>query len=216
MKDLLKEIKLNESTISMMFGALLVLIVGTLLISNFRNQDNLLNRDNASDQGSQTENDVDLNRNGTYTVAEGDSLWTIAEREYGTGYEWTEIAAANPGIQSSGDIEIGQEIIIPDTNKILEEAASTSAEGVQESAPIAQVTPVPVEATPAAQHDHNEVQLNTQNNADRSYTVKTGDNLWNIAVEMYGDGYRWTDIAKANSLSNPDVIHNGNTLTIPA
>ncbi len=48
-----------------------------------------------------------------------------------------------------------------------------------------------------------------------TYMVQSGDDLWNVAVRAYGDGYRWTDIAKANSLSNPSIIHSGNVLKIP-
>lgn len=48
-----------------------------------------------------------------------------------------------------------------------------------------------------------------------TYTVQKDDDLWDIAVRAYGDGYRWVDIAKANKLSNPDIIHSGNILTIP-
>lgn len=48
-----------------------------------------------------------------------------------------------------------------------------------------------------------------------SYTVKAGDSLWNIAREMYGDGYKWSEIAKNNSLVNPNIIHPGNVLKIP-
>lgn len=49
----------------------------------------------------------------------------------------------------------------------------------------------------------------------KSYTVKSGDNLWNIAVKIYNNGYRWVDIAKANNLANPDIIHSGNILILP-
>jgi nucleoid-associated protein YgaU len=48
-----------------------------------------------------------------------------------------------------------------------------------------------------------------------SYTVVEGDNLWDIAVRRYGDGYRWVDIAKANSLSNPDLIYPGSKFALP-
>ncbi len=48
-----------------------------------------------------------------------------------------------------------------------------------------------------------------------SYTVVKGDYLWEIAVRAYGDGYKWVEIAKANNLVNPDVIHSGNVLKLP-
>lgn len=48
-----------------------------------------------------------------------------------------------------------------------------------------------------------------------SYTVVKGDYLWNIAVRAYGDGYRWTEIAKANNLVNPSLIFSGNVLILP-
>lgn len=48
-----------------------------------------------------------------------------------------------------------------------------------------------------------------------TYTVVKGDNLWNIAVRAYGDGYKWVEIARENNLANPDLIHSGNVLTLP-
>ncbi len=48
-----------------------------------------------------------------------------------------------------------------------------------------------------------------------TYTVLEGDHLWEIAVRAYGDGFRWSDIAKANNLSSPDAITVGMVLTIP-
>lgn len=48
-----------------------------------------------------------------------------------------------------------------------------------------------------------------------SYTVVKGDNLWNIAVKEYKDGFMWTKIAQANNLANPHIIHAGNVLKLP-
>ncbi len=48
-----------------------------------------------------------------------------------------------------------------------------------------------------------------------SYTVVRGDNLWNISVRAYGDGFGWTKIAQRNGLVNPDLIHAGNVFVLP-
>ncbi|MBS1993784.1 MAG: LysM peptidoglycan-binding domain-containing protein [Cyanobacteria bacterium SZAS LIN-3] len=49
------------------------------------------------------------------------------------------------------------------------------------------------------------------------YTVKPGDNLWDIAKNQMGDATKWTDLYKANHDiigSNPDLIRPGQELTI--
>jgi putative chitinase len=48
-----------------------------------------------------------------------------------------------------------------------------------------------------------------------SYIIQKGDSLWDIAIRAYGDGYKWVEIAKANNLSNPDIINIGNVLKLP-
>jgi len=48
-----------------------------------------------------------------------------------------------------------------------------------------------------------------------SYEVKKGDNLWNISVRAYQDGYKWPQIVQANDIANPEIIHAGNVLVIP-
>lgn len=48
-----------------------------------------------------------------------------------------------------------------------------------------------------------------------TYKVKTGDGLWNIAVNVYNDGYKWVDIAKSNNLADPYIITEGQILKIP-
>lgn len=47
------------------------------------------------------------------------------------------------------------------------------------------------------------------------YTVKEGDSLFSIAEKYYKDGYKYTEIAKANNLQNPDLIDSGQVLEIP-
>lgn len=61
-------------------------------------------------------------------------------------------------------------------------------------------TPAPV-PTPAA--------------ASAVHVVAKGDTLWRIAKQYYNDGKRWTDIARANNISDPNRIYVGMKLTIP-
>lgn len=50
---------------------------------------------------------------------------------------------------------------------------------------------------------------------DRTYIVQEGEDLWDVAVKMYGDGFRWQDIANANGITNPDFVYKGDVLKIP-
>ncbi|MEU7476167.1 LysM peptidoglycan-binding domain-containing protein [Lentzea sp. NPDC042327] len=48
-----------------------------------------------------------------------------------------------------------------------------------------------------------------------TYTVQPGDSLWAIAESWYRDGNRYTDVAAANGIENPDLIHPGQVLRMP-
>ena len=53
----------------------------------------------------------------------------------------------------------------------------------------------------------------------RTYTVKKGDCLWNIAKAFYGSGSQWRKIYDANRGvigGNPNLIYPGQVFTIPA
>ncbi len=51
-----------------------------------------------------------------------------------------------------------------------------------------------------------------------TYTVVSGDTLWDIALRVYGTGNRWNEIYEANAakIKNPERIHVGQTLVLPA
>ena len=51
---------------------------------------------------------------------------------------------------------------------------------------------------------------------ETSYTVVSGDCLWNISYHFYGTGAKFTRIADANGLKDPYLIHIGQVLVIPA
>ena len=48
-----------------------------------------------------------------------------------------------------------------------------------------------------------------------TYTVKSGDTLWDIAQKNLGSGARYPEIASLNGLSNPNLIKVGQVLKLP-
>jgi nucleoid-associated protein YgaU len=78
-----------------------------------------------------------------------------------------------------------------------EEQAAADEQAQQ--APAAPAAPAPT-ATPAPQ----------------TYTVQRGDTLSAIAKRFYGHASEYRRIAAANNIANPDLIHPGQQLVIPA
>ena len=54
--------------------------------------------------------------------------------------------------------------------------------------------------------------------AEQIYTVVAGDSLSKISKKLYGDANQWKRIFEANrdQIQNPDLIHPGQKLKIPA
>jgi nucleoid-associated protein YgaU len=84
------------------------------------------------------------------------------------------------------------------------EAAAPEVVPVAEKAPAPEPAPEP-EAAPEPPPPP----------APRTYTVVSGDTLWAISERFYGDGNKYQVIADASGVSNPDLIHPGQVLTIP-
>lgn len=251
LKDTLKTLKLHESTISMVLGALVIIVAGVLLIRFFEGrQGETLPPLEIGDEATLPT---------THTVAEGEDLWNISERYYGTGYNWVDIADTN-NIAIADQIEVGQQLTIPDVEPRIAVVPSPTT------------TPTPLSVQKDGETIHvvssgeslwgiaemyydsgfNWVDIRDANNLENpalieegqelvitevepkqatviqppdpseaeaisgaTYTVQKSDNLWEIAVRAYGDGYRWVDIARENNLANPNLIHPGNVLSLP-
>jgi nucleoid-associated protein YgaU len=174
LKKFLKKLKLNENNISTVLGILVVVIVGILVVNYFRDKR----------AGTLTGLNTQNQNTDEHIVVKGETLWSVSEDAYGSGYNWVDIKEANA--LSSDTIEVGQKLTLPDVAAKM--PTSTKA----------------IVKAPA-----------TQTISGESYTVVRGDCLWNIAVRTYGDGFKWVEIAKANKLVNPDLIHAGNVLILP-
>lgn len=57
--------------------------------------------------------------------------------------------------------------------------------------------------------------INSIEQTSKIHTVKKGENLWNIAVTYYGDGFKWVEIATENRLENASIVEEGQELIIP-
>jgi nucleoid-associated protein YgaU len=74
-------------------------------------------------------------------------------------------------------------------------------------------------ATPGADFsDVNATSSSAPLERERTYTVVAGDSLSKIAQREYGDAGQWRRIYEANrgAISNPDLIHPGQVLNLPA
>lgn len=177
LKSILKSFKLNESTISMVLGAVVIVTVGVLIANYFKDK-------GAGSISENGENKTESALSQTYLVAKGDSLWKIAEKITGSGYNWVEIADKN-NIENPGIIYEGQELNISVSNFDQKLTINNKPLAI------------------------NEVI------SGATYEVQKGDNLWDIAVRAYGDGYKWSEIARENKLVHPNIIHSGNILILP-
>lgn len=131
------------------------------------------------------EDQTKRNTSSTYTVRPGDDLWSISENIYKDGYKWVEIATANK-LENPGLIFAGNKLMIPTVNQ---------------------------KPDKDPEKENSVVQNNSITGSN--YKIQGGDNLWDIAVRAYGDGYKWPEIAKTNTLKNPDLIYPDNILNIP-
>ena len=121
----------------------------------------------------------------TYVTQEGDDLWHIAEKFYGSGFNAYDISLANK-IDDFSNLEIGIKLVIPQVTPRAPTVGDISATSTS------QVTYV-----------------------ENKYIVQPGDSLSIIAQKVYGDLFAWPRITNANNLFSPDSIEAGMVLIIP-
>lgn len=221
------DLEKNQSYLNLILGALIVIVLGVLIFNYFNKPAD--ETGNVTPQAEQTtDENGDVRREnlpGKYTVKEGDTLFTIAEKYYGDGGKYTEIVTANnlPG----ESIAAGQELTIPELEGAMSAAspeasaeaspspeAETAASPEASSAPIVQASPSPAATDTGTGGAMNQTTWGETITTD-SYTVQPNDWLSKIAGRAYGDITKYNAIAQANNISNPDNIEIGVVLKIP-
>lgn len=183
--SLLSQVKWGESYTSLFLGAVVVIVALVLVFSFLKDRNNMLKQTSSTSTVNQQV--LTLGRPKTYTVKANDDLWHIAQNIYGSGYNWVDIAKAN-NLTNPSYIFTGNVLLIPDVKEKMTEVDSNTSSN---SPPV-----------------DNKI-------IGTSYKIQKGDDLWDMAVRAYGDGYKWVDIAKANGYTNPDIINVDNTVILP-
>ena len=184
-KNILSRVKWGESYTSLFLGIVVVIIAAILVFSFIKGRNFNLNGSTDSTSTSQAEQ-ADKTLPKTYQVKEGDDLWNISEKIYGSGYNWVDLASANK-LENPEILYVGTKLTVPDVKPKITKNTDDSVDTVQD----------------------------TKSITGSTYTVQPGDYLWTIAIRTYGDGYKWVEIARANKLVNPNIIHSGNVLKLP-
>lgn len=190
------EIQSNQSKVSLLLGALIILVIGILIFNYFNKAKSSLGPAQQTEQQDVSKNSLP----GKYTVKEDDTLFTIAEKYYSDGYQYQEIAKAN-NLTDPDQIETGQVLQIPKL-EIQQGQATPQPSG----------SPQPEEALGTGGSNTTIWGPRIEGN---TYTVEEGDWLSKIAGRAYGDIMAFDRIAKANNIQNPDLIEPGTVLTIP-
>lgn len=149
----------------------------------------------------------------THKIADGDTLYYIAERYLGSGERYMEIFHANRDVMTDPDIlVIGRELRIPTGDEAwMPDRSTLQAEQSSSAAPLAPIPPGSLarQQTPA--------QPTANATSGRTFRVRANDTLAEIAREVYGDARRHVDIYQANRdrLRGPEDLREGMVLVIP-
>lgn len=111
-----KELQTNQSKVSMVLGALIILVIGILVFNYFNKP--------KADLGPAQQTQATQTEENKYTVNAGDTLFTIADKYYQNGYSYTEIATAN-NLTNADQIEVGQVLEIPKLDKSITQDLGT-------------------------------------------------------------------------------------------
>jgi len=108
---LLSQVKWGESYTSLFLGAVVVVVALVLAFSFIRSRSNL-NQGQTGSASTTAKEQAAKEMPKTYTVQSGEYLWSIAEKIYGSGYNWVDLANAN-SLENPGTIYAGTKLIVP-------------------------------------------------------------------------------------------------------
>jgi nucleoid-associated protein YgaU len=125
--------KSTEEVVSMFLGLVIVVVAVGLIFTYFQRKRGVVSVPGISQTlVKPTETIVKTEIEGTtYTVIKGDNLWKIAQKYYGSGYNWVDISKINK-LSKPNELAVGQKLILPKVEVKTVVTATTTVKPVQE------------------------------------------------------------------------------------
>ncbi|MBL8745952.1 MAG: LysM peptidoglycan-binding domain-containing protein [Phycisphaerae bacterium] len=146
----------------------------------------------------------------TYEVQEGDTLWSIASKQLGSGSRHAEIAALNQDRMGKGNtLRVGTSLRLPSEAAPEPTARNDAKKSSEKERQASKTAPKrdAVDPAPTAK----------KKNGKTVYTVKSGDTLGAIAARYLGSSSKYDDLllANADTLKDENSLEVGMELMIP-
>ena len=145
----------------------------------------------------------------------GDAYWRVG-RTLEAGFQWNHALSLDPEPKLKQEVAKKKAEGLPPVSK-----AAAPEEEAQDAAAPSVVVPLPqaLDARQAPQEPAVETASAPAPaaNPPATYVVRPGQSLWSIAVELLGDGNRYTDLLNLNPAlrANPGYIVPGQELNLP-
>jgi nucleoid-associated protein YgaU len=144
----------------------------------------------------------------SYVVQKGDSLASIARKRLGAESRWTEIQAANAGLEPK-NLRVGNTILLP------ADAKTVVAADTRKFAPTPAKPRISDPKNTETKKAETKKSPAVASKSGGTYKIKKGDGLRSIARKELGDESRWKEIQSLN----PDIQANrlmvGDTIKLP-
>ena len=221
LKNLLKNLKANESTISMLLGGMVMLVIAILLLNYYRSTPRpQITDESTSTEAAQLSNDIDQIETANLETSVND---LNLEFDASTGKVISPItkvvAKKGEHIVKRGEHlwSIAESYYGSGYNWT--DIANENNLEAPHSIEIGQLLQIPdtepKQPTRLANKYTDKGSLVTI--SSDKYTVQKGDSLWSISLRAYSDGYKWVEIWNANRQLVPlaNFIEVGQVLVIP-
>lgn len=144
-----------------------------------------------------------------HTIAQGDSLYSISKRYYGSGRHWQALAKFNSErVGKNGQLRTGVRLRIP-TPEVL---------GIRSASPTQPAADRPARERSGQPSERRNAAggAPTGQGDGRVYVVKAGDTIGHIAQRELGTTKRANELMKLNDISDAGSLRVGQRLRLPA